>query len=372
MKALFLSKHSVSYGYGGERWLFEVCSRLSKSNSVTLVTGSSEQVRTDFKDRLVNDFKIDLIELQDTHGAFANSSKEDSARLKELLESSQVTYVMDLPIRKSVFRSLLKQCKETKSIRGHHTPLSVAQSSVGPNFAVQNYYRHVKPLLLRSSGDYDAHHVLTATDKSELMRWSQKPVFHIQNGISYQTYRAGEKADHPTFCFLGRLDKHKGFDRLPQVIDAVSHQVPGAQFTVVGEGPMVSAAKRLESSYHNVHYYGYVEEELKQKLMRSSHFLLLLSRWEAFPFTALESMASGTPVMTFDIPGPTELIQNGIDGIVVSDLGEMIRKIIVWSKWITTDAYGELCRKSRERTALNDWQVIIRQLEQMMEQVSAN
>ena len=49
---------------------------------------------------------------------------------------------------------------------------------------------------------------------------------------------------------------------------------------------------------------------------RMANVYCLPSAYEGFPFTILEAMASGTPVVASDIPGIDEQISHGVNGLL--------------------------------------------------------
>jgi glycosyltransferase involved in cell wall biosynthesis len=50
-------------------------------------------------------------------------------------------------------------------------------------------------------------------------------------------------------------------------------------------------------------FVGYIEGKEKMKLLSEASVFLIASRWETFGRTAIEAMAVGVPVVSFDIPG---------------------------------------------------------------------
>ena len=61
-----------------------------------------------------------------------------------------------------------------------------------------------------------------------------------------------------------------------------------------------------------------------------SLFTILSSRYEGFGLVILESMYQSTPVISYDVPfGPKDIIDNGVDGILVENknIGELANKM---------------------------------------------
>jgi glycosyltransferase involved in cell wall biosynthesis len=60
-----------------------------------------------------------------------------------------------------------------------------------------------------------------------------------------------------------------------------------------------------------------VDEQEKVRLMRSADCLVYPTRYESFGLPPLEAMAAGCPVVASNIPVVNEMIQHGVNGILV-------------------------------------------------------
>ncbi len=118
---------------------------------------------------------------------------------------------------------------------------------------------------------------------------------------------------------VGRLHYSKGFDRLlkafSQIKDADIHLV------ILGSGEernnLINLAKEL-GIQERVHLYNSVENPFP--FYRKANCFVLSSRFEGFALVILEALVCGCPVISYDCDyGPSELIQNGINGILVKE-----------------------------------------------------
>lgn len=99
--------------------------------------------------------------------------------------------------------------------------------------------------------------------------------------------------------------------------------------------------------------------------VKEADLFVLSSAWEASPLVILESMAAGTPFVTFDVG----CVREHVGGYVVADLPEMeqrIRELLA-----DPDLRAELGRQGRQRIAeRHDWEVIVDQYEGLYEQLA--
>ncbi|PSO07650.1 hypothetical protein B9Q04_09755, partial [Candidatus Marsarchaeota G2 archaeon BE_D] len=109
-----------------------------------------------------------------------------------------------------------------------------------------------------------------------------------------------------------------------------------------------------------------------RELYASSHVLVAPSRMEAFSLVGLEAMASGTPVVASDIPGPREYVRDGFNGYLVRGVKEMVERVCeVYTAWRRGDpSYYELCRNARRTAEEYDWGRVVPRLERMFREVA--
>jgi glycosyltransferase involved in cell wall biosynthesis len=121
--------------------------------------------------------------------------------------------------------------------------------------------------------------------------------------------------DHaPLILALGRLHRVKGFDTL---IAAMAH-LPDTYCLIAGEGPeraaLTALIDRLDIG-HRVKLIGWRQDT--GPLLKSADLFVSASRHEPLGNMVLEAFSAQTPVLATDAEGPSEVIRDGIDGILV-------------------------------------------------------
>lgn len=134
--------------------------------------------------------------------------------------------------------------------------------------------------------------------------------------------------------FVGRLTAHKGVE---EFIRAAAWTGDDVVHLVVGDGPHRARLEALAERVapERIVFAGRADARDLPSYYRAASVGVLpsTSRLEAFGIAALESMASGRPVVVSRMPGVEEVIQDGVTGLLADplnaeDLGAKIRRIM--------------------------------------------
>lgn len=159
----------------------------------------------------------------------------------------------------------------------------------------------------------------------------------LPNFVEKKPASSPENRDY--VLYFGRYSQEKGVDLLLQACQAL----PEIPFVFAGSGPLESAV----NSARNVQNRGFLKGAELENLIRGARFSICPSTcYENCPFSVMESLALGTPVLGADIGGIPELIQPGRTGELfesgsASDLTEKIRTL--WAHPERTKRYSENC-----------------------------
>jgi glycosyltransferase involved in cell wall biosynthesis len=131
--------------------------------------------------------------------------------------------------------------------------------------------------------------------------------------------RGGEGG--PVVGFVGRLSLQKAPDVFAAAVPRILAAVPGARFLMVtSTGPLYERTIRYveRQSWRDRVIWGaaHDETEVASHLARMD-VLLMPSRWEGLPYTLLESMSAGVPVVASRAGGITDVLTDGVDGLLV-------------------------------------------------------
>lgn len=119
--------------------------------------------------------------------------------------------------------------------------------------------------------------------------------------------------------FIGRLEYgHKGLDLLLQAWSQACSRVEG-NLLIAGTGPdedRLRAAVQEAGLSERVQLLGWLSGERKFKTISEARLVVVPSRHETFGLVAIDALASGTPVIAFDIPCLREILPAGTGWLV--------------------------------------------------------
>lgn len=139
---------------------------------------------------------------------------------------------------------------------------------------------------------------------------SKTKLFNNFVAVPEQTQAQGTQ-----IAFVGRLSHEKAPDRLLQL----AQLNPTLSFDIYGSGPMQETLSRQK--IHNVRFHGH-QTDMAAVWPRVG-VLIICSRYEGLPLTALEAMARGIPVISLDVGNLAHLIQHQVNGFIGDTLEQI-------------------------------------------------
>ncbi len=156
-----------------------------------------------------------------------------------------------------------------------------------------------------------------------------------------------------------RLAPWKGVDGIIKILPRLKEKVGGISFLVLGDGPEMENLKRLavaRGAENDVHFLDRVEHDEILNYFRAADLFILNSNYEGLSHTLLEAMKAGVPVVTTNVGGNPEVIENEKEGLLVGyDNGDELLEAAVQ---ILTDSElaGRLVKNAREKLKNFNWE----------------
>lgn len=191
------------------------------------------------------------------------------------------------------------------------------------------------------------------TLRKHLPKEKQNLVERLYLGINMIVFRPYPNVTKEwDIAFMGRLESMKSVDLFPEMLSILSNEFPRLKFLITGEG---SLKEQIFSEFeernvsHLVDYRGVVETAKVPELINKSRVFIYPSRKEPFGLSIVEAMACGVPVVTANVFGPAEIVDNGHDGVSIVP-GDAVELANVITSLLADNEFrgriSENCRKS--------------------------
>jgi glycosyltransferase involved in cell wall biosynthesis len=146
----------------------------------------------------------------------------------------------------------------------------------------------------------------------------------------------------PIAAYVGRVAVEKNVDAF------LDMQWPGSKI-VIGDGP---ERARLQKQYPAATFTGYRFGTDLAMHLAAADVMVFPSRTDTFGLVNLEAMACGVPVAAFPVPGPMDVIEDGVTGALDLDLAKAAKRAL------NVDP-----RQCRERALKSGWDISSREFE---------
>lgn len=143
---------------------------------------------------------------------------------------------------------------------------------------------------------------------------------YIPNGSDIAVPAEGEGQKVPVtpglILSIGRLESHKGHQRVIAAMPDVLRECPQAQLRIVGFGPQEQEFKTLVQQMNldnHVKVFGIPSSQRHEmvELLQRASLVTLLSEYETHPMALLEALAMGKSALIADTSGLSEIARDG-------------------------------------------------------------
>jgi glycosyltransferase involved in cell wall biosynthesis len=142
-------------------------------------------------------------------------------------------------------------------------------------------------------------------------------IIEIPNGVDIPPARTYARIARPTFVVVANLIAYKGH---ADVLAALASLDDPPVVRLLGDGPerarLVRLAAELELGTDVLVFEGAVRNV--GEILQEVDAAILASHEEGLPNAVLEAMAAGLPVIATDVGGVSELVTDGIEGLLVA------------------------------------------------------
>ncbi len=178
--------------------------------------------------------------------------------------------------------------------------------------------------IFKSFAAKKANLIVTLNDRNQIFF---KETLHAKNNVVSITNPIDPKLLTSNYNYdknakkiisVGRISPQKNYKKLIEVANIVCHKHPNWKWDIYGDGP---EKKEIEDliEYNKLNDFislkGSVTDIYDRYHLYS--FLVMTSKYECYPMVLLEAMANKLPMISFDITGSDNIIENNINGYLV-------------------------------------------------------
>ena len=159
------------------------------------------------------------------------------------------------------------------------------------------------------------------------------------------------KHDHFTFIFVGRIVREKGINELVSAFVRLNKEYPDTRLLLVGPyeenlDPVQPETKRNIDECEAIAAVG-AQKDVRP-FYEQSDVLVFPSYREGFPNVVIEAGAMDLPSIVTDINGSREIVENGINGLIVPPCDE--HALYDAMKWIVEHPQERKCMAKNARS----------------------
>ncbi len=145
-----------------------------------------------------------------------------------------------------------------------------------------------------------------------------KPNFSEDFGEGYQDREN-------CFLYVGRLSQEKGILTMLKAFEGTDFSL-----IIIGEGDLRNEVIRYSEENKNIKYLGFKSKNEIINFMKKSKALIFPSEWyEGFPMVLVESLSTGTPIITSNIGSQAEIVKDKHLGMhfTIGDFADLRKKV---------------------------------------------
>lgn len=174
--------------------------------------------------------------------------------------------------------------------------------------------------------------ILNKAEKFHFLSLAQQNSFRkifagYENGLyaNYSLYeevreRNAEFRGNPlNLLFVGRIVREKGIFELIAAVDELSKSAGNFKLTIAGDGPALEQLLKISATMAMglVDCIGHISGPRLDEAYRKAEVLMLPSYHEAFPYTVIEAMRNGLPIICTNAGALENLVRDGVTGFKV-------------------------------------------------------
>lgn len=173
---------------------------------------------------------------------------------------------------------------------------------------------------------YNKSHFVTISNTSfddlENLGIKSKNISLINPGVNAELFHPLIKTEHPSLVYFGGMRLYKRPEEPLYLLKELIKEISDLKLTMIGDGPYKHKLERLCIELdlrENVEFTGRISDGEVAKIVASSWLNIHSSVTEGWGISIIEAASAGTPTVAFKVPGVSDSVENGFNGITVED-----------------------------------------------------
>lgn len=218
--------------------------------------------------------------------------------------------------------------------------------TLGKHF-INFYFRHCKILIVLSES-WKQFYINACKVSPKNIIVLKNPVA-IPNDVPQRT-----EDEQITFLFMGKINKRKGIYDLVEALSHLEPEIRSQMILILAGSGEIQQVQQLAESLKVIdclRFPGWVDADERDQLLSIADVFVLPSYNEGLPMALLEAMAWALPSITTPVGGIPEVIDSGVNGLLVQP-GDIVALASAISDLIThNDLRHRLGIQARENVA---------------------
>ena len=180
-------------------------------------------------------------------------------------------------------------------------------------------YRDIKIVTESSSSEEDLARL--GFDKKNIVR--------IPPGVDLNLFSPGKKTESVQLIYFGGFRRYKRPEYILNVYEQLNTKINDLKIVVAGDGKLLQKIKEeARTKNYNIYFVGKIDQSGLARLIKESWINLHFSITEGWGLSIVESSASGTPTVAFNVPGLVDTVRSNFNGFLVKNINEFGDKIL--------------------------------------------
>ena len=175
--------------------------------------------------------------------------------------------------------------------------------------------------------------------------FTKSPIVTLRNPLPVGTAYGCSAECGNYVLYFGRLSPEKGVRTL---IEAA--KLCGCRLVILGTGPQEVELKELAKNCANIEFKGFQTGQALTDYVKNASCVVMPSAcYENGPYSAMEAMALGKPLIVSNMGGLPELVENGVNGYIYGKTADDLAACITKLQQLDAEEYRAMAEASLER-----------------------